>query len=244
MSRIAAPDSIDPNRHDARDVESLRHDHTYGITSDPLTMLAVIFAATIHDADHPGKSCLFALYHTTTFGKLIKFLAVLLNFVGCPNATLVREKTPLAIKYHNQSVAEQHSLDICWQILKSSKYDSLRACIYTNDDEMKRFRQVLTCFGLSCAAYFGPVYKFLMILFVPPSPPQLVVNSIIATDISDKGLGEQRKARWKVAFQSQPKEENCATEKCSVAAQAAVVCCCSSSGFEWHCSCTWPRFSL
>jgi hypothetical protein len=28
------------------------HDHTYGITSDPLTQFAVVFAALIHDVDH------------------------------------------------------------------------------------------------------------------------------------------------------------------------------------------------
>jgi hypothetical protein len=30
------------------------HDHTYGITSDPLTQFAVVFAALIHDVDHTG----------------------------------------------------------------------------------------------------------------------------------------------------------------------------------------------
>eukprot|EP00339_Tiarina_fusa_P009787 CAMPEP_0117081096 /NCGR_PEP_ID=MMETSP0472-20121206/57184_1 /TAXON_ID=693140 ORGANISM="Tiarina fusus, Strain LIS" /NCGR_SAMPLE_ID=MMETSP0472 /ASSEMBLY_ACC=CAM_ASM_000603 /LENGTH=451 /DNA_ID=CAMNT_0004808939 /DNA_START=187 /DNA_END=1538 /DNA_ORIENTATION=- len=31
-----------------------RHDHTYGISSDPLSHFACVFSALIHDVDHPG----------------------------------------------------------------------------------------------------------------------------------------------------------------------------------------------
>jgi 3'5'-cyclic nucleotide phosphodiesterase len=55
------------------------HDHTYGITTDPLTQFAVVFAALIHDLDHPGV----------------------------PNATLAQEKTRLARIYNNRSISEQ-----------------------------------------------------------------------------------------------------------------------------------------
>jgi 3'5'-cyclic nucleotide phosphodiesterase len=55
------------------------HDHTYGITADPLTQFAVVFAALIHDLDHPGV----------------------------PNATLAQEKTRLARVYNNRSISEQ-----------------------------------------------------------------------------------------------------------------------------------------
>lgn len=145
LARIVAPDSVDPAEQMKRKkFESLRHDHTYGITSDPLTQFAVVFSALIHDADHPG----------------------------CPNTVLVRDKTELAYQYHNKSPAEQNSLDLCWNLLMLEKYQALRSCICTNQDEMKRFRQ-------------------------------LVVNSIIATDISDKTLSEKRKARWNIAFHAQ-----------------------------------------
>ena len=154
--------------------------------------------------------------------KFLKLSCWFLNFAGCPNATLVREKTALATKYHNRSVAEQNSLDICWQILKSPKYDRLRACIYTNDKEMKRFRQVRA--RLRWLIWPWPYVWFFNALVFVAFPLQLVVNSIIATDISDKSLGAQRRARWNVAFQSQPGQDRCATEECSVAAQAAVVC--------------------
>lgn len=45
LSRIVAPDSLDD-----QDGLSL-HDHTYGITSDPLTQFAVVLSALIHDVD-------------------------------------------------------------------------------------------------------------------------------------------------------------------------------------------------
>jgi hypothetical protein len=49
-------------------VASTLHDHTYGITSDPLTQFACIFSAFIHDVDH----------------------------IGVPNTQLIKENTTIA----------------------------------------------------------------------------------------------------------------------------------------------------
>lgn len=49
------------------------------------------------------------------------------------------------------------------------EFDQLRACIYTNTDELRRFRQ-------------------------------LVVNTVMATDIFDKEYAALRKARWERCF--------------------------------------------
>jgi len=108
LSRILAP-KID-NRKDHKCL----HDHTYGITSDPLTQFACIFSALIHDAEHEGV----------------------------PNAQLVKEETALAAKYNNQSVAEQNSLDVGWNLLMKSRFKELRSAIYTSEEEMVHFRHV------------------------------------------------------------------------------------------------------
>lgn len=60
------------------------HDHTYGITSDPLTQFACVFSALIHDADH----------------------------TGVPNTQLCKEQPVLAAAYKEKSVAEQVSVDL------------------------------------------------------------------------------------------------------------------------------------
>ena len=125
--------------------DSLIHDHTYGITSDPLTQFAVVFSALIHDVARPGV----------------------------PNAALVKEGAPIAILYSNKSVAEQNAADIAWNLLMEGRYQDLRDCIYQTEAELKRFRQ-------------------------------LVVNSVMATDLVDEDLDALRKARWAKAFSEAP----------------------------------------
>ena len=108
LSRIIAPD-IDLEGH-----EEL-HDHTYGITSDPLTQFACVFAALIHDVDHPGV----------------------------PNSQLVKEETVLAQIYENKSVAEQNSINLAWSMLLEDKYSLLRQTICKTQCEASRFRQLV-----------------------------------------------------------------------------------------------------
>ena len=62
---------------------------------------------------------------------------------GVSNMTLVQENDPLASKYKNKSVAEQNSVDLCWDILMEPCFAELRSCIYTNANEFLRFRQIL-----------------------------------------------------------------------------------------------------
>jgi class 3 adenylate cyclase len=109
LSRIVAPD----NDFGKNEVDL--HDHTYGITSDPLTQFAVVLSALIHDVDH----------------------------VGIPNYLLIHENKDLGEKYKNKSVAEQNSVDLAWAMLMQSKFSDLRKCIYRDVAELGRFRKLV-----------------------------------------------------------------------------------------------------
>jgi len=141
LGRIKAPD--------VQEVKGSLHDHTYGITSDPLTRFAVVFSALIHDVDHMGVS----------------------------NMQLVKEEDPVAILYKNKSVAEQNSIDVAWELLMEPRFDNLRRQIYTTESEFHRFRQ-------------------------------LVINTVLATDIMDKDLKELRNKRWADAFAEDQRDES------------------------------------
>jgi hypothetical protein len=148
LSRIVAPSNITCD--DEGNVHALTlHDHTYGMTSDPLTQFACVFSALIHDVDHQGV----------------------------PNAQLIAEKAEIAAFYEGRSVAEQNSVDLAWALLMGDDYVDLRAAIYGDEGEKVRFRQ-------------------------------LVVNSVMATDIMDKDLKIDRNARWSKAFTEQPAQES------------------------------------
>jgi 3'5'-cyclic nucleotide phosphodiesterase len=136
----------DQNRAHSNAARMRLHDHTYGITGDPLVQFACVFSALIHDCGHEG----------------------------IPNARLCKEKPEVASNYKHKSVAEQVSVDLAWTLLQEDAYTSLRNAIYSTKDEMHRFRQ-------------------------------LVVNSVMATDIMDKDLKVQRNARWEKAFDTETK---------------------------------------
>jgi 3'5'-cyclic nucleotide phosphodiesterase len=90
------------------------HDNSHGITSDPITIFAIVLAAVIHDVDHRGVS----------------------------NLQLIHEEKLVAERYRCQSVAEQNSFDIAWSLLASDPFVELRQYIFSTQDEVDRFRQV------------------------------------------------------------------------------------------------------
>jgi hypothetical protein len=91
------------------------HDNTFGITSDPLTQFACIFAALIHDVDHHGV----------------------------PNTQLVKENAEVATMFDGQSVLEQNSVVLAWNLLMESRFELLRNSLCATQDEVKRFRQLV-----------------------------------------------------------------------------------------------------
>jgi 3'5'-cyclic nucleotide phosphodiesterase len=112
LMRVVTPD-VDFD--DSSDVESHLYDYTYGISSDPITLLAILLSAVIHDADHRGVS----------------------------NTQLIKEEERMSKVYRNKSIAEQNSLDIAWNLLMSEDFDELRNWWFPSDAELRRFRQVL-----------------------------------------------------------------------------------------------------
>lgn len=119
LSRIVAPDDVlmaeVEQDHDDHEIHQTLHDHTFGITSDPLTQFAVVLSALIHDVDH----------------------------TGAPNAQLIKEGASIASIYRGKSVAEQNSVDLAWSLLMDPSFDELRNAIYRTDDERRRFRQLV-----------------------------------------------------------------------------------------------------
>jgi hypothetical protein len=114
LERVVTPDEID-YEGESTEIASDAHNYTYGITSDPLTHFAVVFCALIHDVDHTGVS----------------------------NGQLIEEKAHIATFYNNKSVAEQNSVDLAWDLLMEDNFSSLRACIFADNTEFKRFRQIV-----------------------------------------------------------------------------------------------------
>ena len=114
LSRIVAPD-IQVSGRDYNECDKELHDHTYGITSSPLTRFAIVISALIHDVDH----------------------------TGVPNSQLIKEQASIASVYKNKSVAEQNSIDIAWDLLMQDSFTDLRRTIYQTEAEFKRFRQLL-----------------------------------------------------------------------------------------------------
>jgi len=118
LKRVNRSDNFVDSRSGEVDYEMELHYQTYGISSDPLTQLAIVFSALIHDAGHSGV----------------------------PNSRLAEEEPDLAFEYGNQSIAEQRSVSISWQLFQSPLYSNLRSYMFENKQEQLRFRQlVINC---------------------------------------------------------------------------------------------------
>lgn len=116
IQRITKPDlGPEPEQGNAMATLSQIHKYTHGITSDPVTLFAIVFSALIHDVDHTGVS----------------------------NTQLIEEEKMMASFYKNKSVAEQNSLTLSWGLLMSTEFSSLRSKLFADTEDLKRFRQVV-----------------------------------------------------------------------------------------------------
>jgi hypothetical protein len=118
------------------------HKRSFGISSDPLLRFVVVLSAVIHDVEHPGV----------------------------PNSQLIKEQHPLALKYENTSIAENHSVELALsELMLCQNYEDLRECIFQSEEDRSRFCNLLR-------------------------------RAVLATDIMDKGRHMERQARWYQAF--------------------------------------------
>jgi hypothetical protein len=115
LARIVRPEDVNYHRKSVKAIASDLHDYTFGITSDPLTHFAILFATLIHDVDHTGVS----------------------------NTQRSKEEPQLSAKYKDKSVAEQNSVDLAWSLLMRPEYANLQRCIFVTLAELKRFRQLV-----------------------------------------------------------------------------------------------------
>lgn len=88
----------------------------YGLRTDALMHLLLIFVGLIHDVEHQG----------------------------IPNRQLALEDDELAILYNDQSIAENRSLTIAFRELLQKDYANLRKVMFINDEEYRRFRKAAT----------------------------------------------------------------------------------------------------
>ena len=119
MSRIISPSDMAireaGNKAGEDTLASTLHDHTYGITSDPLTQFACLFSALIHDVDHQG----------------------------IPNSQLIAEESPLVPLYKGKSIAEQNSVDLAWKLFMDDQFEDLRNIVASSANELTRFRSLV-----------------------------------------------------------------------------------------------------
>lgn len=103
------------DRKIAKTVAKQLNSSTLGVISDPMAQFALLFAALIHDIDHPGV----------------------------PNNQLVQEDAYVARLYNNQSVTEQNSISVAWDLFMVPKYSQLHACLFADESDIRRFRQLV-----------------------------------------------------------------------------------------------------
>jgi 3'5'-cyclic nucleotide phosphodiesterase len=62
---------------------------------------------------------------------------------GVPNQQLKKEKSLLAVRYKEKSIAEQNSVDIAWDLFMKPEYADFRLALCKTTADMQRFRQIV-----------------------------------------------------------------------------------------------------
>ena len=149
LKRIQTPEILDTSSEYKRALNL--HDYTYGINSDPLAIFAMTFSALIHDGKRmvAREALLLGYVHnrsqlnTHASSCCASNFFVSVDHKGVSNSRLGEENPEMATKYSNKSIAEQHSLDLAWDLLMQDRFSKLRACIFASNEELLRFRQLI-----------------------------------------------------------------------------------------------------
>ena len=101
----------DDSKHDSRK----KPPPSYGLRTDPAALLALIFAALVHDTGHPGIT----------------------------NRQRVEEQDEMAIRYNDESIHENHALSLAFGELLKSDYGELRRAMFPTDAHYRYFRKLV-----------------------------------------------------------------------------------------------------
>mmetsp|Transcript_11034 Transcript_11034/g.22594 ORF Transcript_11034/g.22594 Transcript_11034/m.22594 type:complete len:312 (+) Transcript_11034:100-1035(+) len=88
---------------------------TFGLRTDPTALLALIFAALVHDMGHPGIT----------------------------NRQRVDEQDEMAIRYNDESIHENHALSLAFGELLKPDYGELRRAMFPTDAHYRYFRKLV-----------------------------------------------------------------------------------------------------
>ena len=113
LARLVSSVGVESTENES--VARIIHNRTFGISSDPLAQFAVVFAGLVMD----------------------------INSQGVPNSQLAREGHSLAERYNNRCISQQNSIETAWNHLMQPQFETLRSYIYSNETELRRFRQIL-----------------------------------------------------------------------------------------------------
>ena len=88
---------------------------TFGLASNPLYLVALLFAALIHDVGHTGVS----------------------------NFQRAKDEQDMAESYQDSSIHEHHSLSLAFDELLKDEYEELRQVMFTESSQFEMFRQLV-----------------------------------------------------------------------------------------------------
>ena len=89
--------------------------YTNGIAANPMLQLGVCFSAIIHDVDH----------------------------LGVPNTQLALEKPEFAARYKQQSIAENNSIAIAWELFLRPEFRAFCHCVAPTARDLQEFRETV-----------------------------------------------------------------------------------------------------